>query len=209
MQLSLADEGASLPDDYQRRQDLWILQYLNGRFSDVTDYYKGRRNDGSRRVVADLERIQCSVNHAEFYPDYEHFSTPTGKPVFFPTPQKEIVTQIGGSTVIIPLHKIPAASRLRFDVSWMYDQGDGGWAETALRSDGKESVVYREYMRPDPRRKSLQWKEVVADLQRFEDAEVDLILRCYNDPGKNTVADWLNWRDIVIESKPPISPDKR
>ncbi len=209
VRLSFGDEGASLPEGYQRRQDLWILQYLNGRFSDVTDYYKGRRNDGSRRVITDLDGIQCSVNRAEFYPDYERFSTPTGKPVFFPTPEKEIVTQIGGSTLVAPLHKIPSSSRLRFDVSWMFDQGDGAWAEAALRTGGKEFVVYREYMRPDPRRKSLEWKEVVFDLRPFENMEADLILRCYNDPGKNTVADWLNWRDIVIETAPQASPAKR
>lgn len=201
VQTLFADEGARLPEDYYKRPDLWILQYLNGRFSDVTDYSKGRRRDDARRVIQGLEGIQYSVNHAEYYPDYQHFDTPTGAPVFFPTPGKEILTQIGGSTVICPLHKIPGGSRLLFDVSWMFEQGDGGWAEAVLRSQGRESVVYRAYMQPDSKRKSLLWKEVSIDLKPFENEEADLILKCYNDPGKKTVADWLNWRDIVIEPK--------
>ena len=104
--------------------------------------------------------------------------------------------------LVIPLHKIPDGSRLRFDISWMFDQGDGGWAEAALRTAGGESVVFREYMRLDPKKRSHTWKEVVVDLRQFGNEEADLILKCYNDPGKNTVADWLNWRDIVIEPKP-------
>jgi hypothetical protein len=196
------DDLAALPGDYFARPDVWVLQYLCGRFTDVTDYYKGRRRDDARRVIQGLEGIQYSVNRAEYYPDYQHFDTPTGAPVFFPTPDKEILTQIGGSTVVVPLHKIPGGSRLLFDVSWMFEQGDGGWAEAVLRSQGRESVVYRGYMQPDPERKSLLWKEVSIDLQRFENEEADLILKCYNDPGKNTAADWLNWRDIVIEPKP-------
>jgi hypothetical protein len=51
VQVLCADEGAKLPEDYSRRSDLWLLQYLSGRFSDVTAYYKGRRLDGARRVI--------------------------------------------------------------------------------------------------------------------------------------------------------------
>jgi len=200
VQIAFADEGARLPEDYAGRRDIWILQYMNGLFGDVTDYYKGRRREDARRVAQGLDGMRYSVNHSELYPDYDHFETPTGTPVFFPTPEKDILTQIGGSTIEIPLQKIPAGSRFRFDVSWMFDQGDGAWAEVMLRAQGKEFVVYREYMNPDPRRKSMLWKEVNIDLQRFANQEADLVLKCYNDPGKNTVADWLNWRDIVIES---------
>jgi hypothetical protein len=196
------DELVRLPGDYFARLDLWVVQYMCGRYTDVTDYYKGRRRQDSQRVVHGLEGIQSSVNRAEFYPDYSQFATPSGTPVFFPTPEKEILTQIGGSTLVIPLHKIPDGSRLRFDVSWMFDQGDGGWAEAAMRTQGKESVIFREYMRLSPKEKSHSWKEVAVDLQAYWNEEADLILKCYNDPGKKTVADWLNWRDIVLEPNP-------
>jgi hypothetical protein len=202
------DELVRLPGDYFARPDVWVVQYLCGRYSDVTDYYKGRRRQDSQHVLRGLEGIQSSVNRAEFYPDYEHFATPTGAPAFFPTPEKEILTQIGGSTIVIPLHRIPDGSRLRFDVSWMFDQGDGGWAEAALRTRGKESIVFREYMRLNPKEKSHIWKEVTVDLQSYRNEEADLILKCYNNPGKNTVADWLNWRDIVIEPKPRTRGDE-
>ena len=202
----VADDGARLPEDYFERRDIWILQYLYGRFNDVTGYYKGRRRDQSLRVFPGLEGVRYSVNHAEYYPDYQHFGTPTGEPVFFPTPQKEILTQIGGSTIIAPLHKIPAGSRLRFEVSWMIDKGDGAWAEARLSAHGAESVVHRQYMMPDPSRKSLRWQEAIIDLQRFAGEEVGLILKCYNDAGNNTVADWLNWRDVVIESDSTTQP---
>jgi hypothetical protein len=202
-----ADEGARLPEDYYQRSDWWLLQYLNGRFSDVTEYYKGRHRNGALRVIHGLETLKFSVNHAEYYPDYEHFETPTGAPVFFPTPDKEILTQIGGSTVTVPLHKIPAGSSLWFDVSWMFEQGDGAWAEAILRSQGTDSAIFRQYMQPDSKRKSLVWKEISVDLQRFENQEVELILKCYNDPGKNTAADWLSWRDIAIETKSQVRAD--
>ncbi len=201
VQLLLADEGALLPEDYATRRDIWILQYAGGRFDDVTGYYKGRRRDSARRVIRSLEGVQYSVNRAEYYPDYDHYQTPTGAPVFFQGAEKEIFTQIGGSTVVVPLHKIPAGSRLRFDASWMNELGDGGWAEAILRAAGKENVIFHEYMQPDAKRRSPLWKEVTIDLQPFANQDADLILKCYNDPGKNTVADWLNWRDIVIESK--------
>jgi hypothetical protein len=208
VQVLLADEGARLPSSYFMRSDLWVVQYLCGRFSDVTDYYKGRRIEDAQRVVRSLEDVQYRVNRNEYYPDYEHFATPTGDPVFFPTPDKEILTQIGGSTVSIPLHQIPSGSRLRFDVSWMFENGDGGWAEAALLSGGKEFVVFQQYMHPDPERKSLLWQEVSVDLQSYENKEVVLILKCYNDPGKNTITDWLNWRDIVIGPKPQTHGDE-
>jgi hypothetical protein len=198
VQLLFADEGARLPEDYATRSDFWVLQYLNGRFSDVTGYYKGRRIDNSLRVVRAIEGVQYSVDRAEFYPDYERFGTPTGAPVFFPTPEEEILTQIGGSTLIAPLRSIPARARLRFDVSWMFDRGDGAWAEARLRVRGEEVVVYHEYMKPDP--KSLLWREVIFDMSRYAGQDADLVLRCYNKPGGNTIADWLNWRDIVIEA---------
>ena len=198
VQTLIADEGARLPDDYPSRADIWILQYLQGRFSDVTGYYKGRHRDGARRVVQDLERIQYTVNRAEFYPDYENFGTPTAAPVFFLTPERDILTQIGGSSVIIPLGSIPANSELRYDVSWMFEQGDGAWAEAVLRTQAGEVSAYREYMKPDPSRTELKWKEVRIDLRRFAGKEAELTLKCYNDPGKYTVADWLNWRDITI-----------
>ena len=192
---------ADLPDDYLVRPDVLFFQYLGGIFSDVTDYYQGRRRDSARRVIRSLEGVRYNVSQAEYYPDYQHFGTPTGAPVFFPTPQKEILTQIGGSVVTVPLPRIPADSYLRFDVSWMYSQGDGAWAEATLRTRKGEFVVYCEYMHPDPHRETLVWKEVHFNLRQFAGEDADLILKCYNDPGKNTVADWLNWRDITIESK--------
>jgi hypothetical protein len=202
-----ADEGAQLPEDYQQRTDLWLLQYLSGRFSDVTAYYKGRHRDGARRVIRSLESLRSTVDRREYYPDYEHFDTPTGTPVFFPSPAKEIITQIGGSTVDVPLDTIPSGSRLRFDASWMFNQGDGGWAEAVLRTGGKEIPIYREYLLPDLKRRNLVWKEVIFDLQPYANERADLVLKCYNDAGKNTVADWLNWRDIVIETseRKPVS----
>ena len=200
VQLSLADDRAGLPADYGSRSDLWILQYLNGVFTDVTSYYKGRRLDSARRVIRSLDGVYSEVSRSEIYPDYNRFDTPTGAPVFFLTAENEILTQIGGSTIVIPLGKIPPAARLQCDISWMYSLGDGGWAEIAVRANGKESVEFRDYLSTDNRRRSLLWKEVSINLQRYADAKADLVLKCYNDPGKNTVADWLNWRDITIGS---------
>ncbi len=201
VQLLIADDGAQLPEDYATRRDIWMLQYAGGRFDDVTGFYKGRYRDSARRVIRSLQGIQYSVNRAEYYPDYDHYQTPTGAPVFFQGAEKEIFTQIGGSTVVVPLHKIPAGSQLRFDAAWMYELGDGAWAEAIVRAAGKENVVFHEYMQPDAKRRSPLWKEVTIDLRPFADQDADLILKCYNDPGKKTIADWLNWRDIVIESK--------
>jgi hypothetical protein len=198
--LMIGDDGAALPEDYGRRSDLWVLQYLNGRFSDVTGYYKGRRLDSARRVIRDVDSIRYSVDRGEYYPDYEHFGTPTGAPVFFPTPQKEILTQIGGTTVVAPLGTVMETSHLRLDVSWMFELGDGGWAEVLIRSHGQDISVFREYMKPDPARRTLLWKEVRVDLGRFAGEDASLVLRCYNDPGNYTVADWLNWRDITVET---------
>ena len=205
IQLQLGDKGARLPDDYSSRPDLWILQYMNGHFVDVTDYYKGRRRAPAHRILRDLESVRYSVSRDEYYPNYERFDTPTGAPVFFPTPDKEIFTQVGGSTAIIPMHMIPPGSSLVFDVSWMYDNGDGGWAEIRLRSGGKEVVLYHEYMQPNPPGKGLQWKEVRLDLRPFANQEAELILGCHNDRGKNTISDWLNWRNIVIERENPTT----
>jgi hypothetical protein len=197
----IADAGKPIPEDYLSRSDLWILQYIEGHFTDITRYYMGRHADDSQRVVRGLDGVKSSMNQAEFYPSYDRFDTPTGAPAFFPTPEKDILTQIGGSTITIPLQKITGDSRLRFDVSWMYDQGDGGWAEAAIRAKGKETSVFREYLKPDSKRRNLVWQEVRVDLQDYQNVEAELILKCYNDPGKNTIADWLNWRDIVIERK--------
>lgn len=198
VQMLFADDGAQLPDDYAGRRDIWILQYMDGRFTDVTSYYKGRRRDGARRIIQSLEGIACSVDRREYYPNYERFDTPTGTPVFFPIPGTEIFSQIGASTAVVPLQKIPAGARLLFDIALMFEQGDGLWAEAALRVRGKDTVIYREHLQTDPRRRSLPWKEVGIDLRQFENEEADLVLKCYNEPGRNTIADWLNWRDIAL-----------
>jgi hypothetical protein len=198
VQMLIADDGAQLPDDYAARRDIWILQYMDGRFTDITSYYKGRRRDGARRVIQSLEGITTTVDRKEFYPNYERFGTPTGAPVFFPIPGTEILSQIGASTAVIPLQKIPAGARLQFDIALMFEQGDGLWAEAALRIRGKDTVLYREHLQTDPWRRSLPWKEISIDLRQFENEEADLVLRCYNDPGRNTIADWLNWRDMTL-----------
>ncbi len=206
--LLYADRGAALPDQYALRGDLWILQYMAGSFSDVTDYYQGRRQNRDRNLLARLEGLQCSVDRAEGYPDYERFSTPSGAPVFFPMPGNEIVTQIGGTTCVVALGPLGEADHLRFDVSWMHALGDGAWAEVLLRTGTQEKVLFREYMHPDPSRRSLLWKEVHVDLSPFAPEKADLILRCYNDAGKNTVGDWLNWRKVVLEGLPGRMPEE-
>ena len=75
-----------------------------------------------------------------------------------------------------------------------------GWAEAVLRIQGKEIAIYGEYLRPDLKQRNLVWKEVIFDLEPYANEQADLVLKCHNDAGKNTVADWLNWRDIVIET---------
>jgi hypothetical protein len=171
-----------------------------GHLNDVTEYYKGRRCDiTSRRVISRLEDVKASVSRDEFYPSYDSFLTPGGTPVFFPTPEKDVLTQIGGSTVVVPLNTIEAGTTLRSDVSWMFDGGDGGWAELSVRAAGRQSVLFREYLNPNRRNGALRWKELNLDLGPFAGQSAELVLRCYNDPGKTTVADWLNWRDIVLD----------
>ena len=200
IRMVFADKGEKLPSDYVQRSDLWILQYLYGHVYDVSDYYKGRRHDPStRRLITSLEQVRASVSRDEFYETYEHFDTPGGTPVFFPTPDKEIFTQIGGATARIPLDDIPRHASLRFDVSWMYDAGDGGWAEMKLQAAGKDTILFRQLMTPNPEGKGLRWREVRVDLQAFEGQDAQLFLVCYNSVGKTTVADWLNWRNVVLE----------
>ena len=81
----------------------------------------------------------------------------------------------------------------------MFDGGDGGWAELSIRAPGKESVLYREYLNPNRPSGALRWKELNLDLEPFAGQTAELVLKCYNDPGKTTVADWLSWRDIVLD----------
>jgi hypothetical protein len=144
--------------------------------------------------------VLASVSRDELYPDYERFATPTGGPVFFITPEKDIFTQIGGSTAVVRVPAITAGSRLRFDVSWMYDMGDGGWAEVRLRARGSETTLFREYMNPNPPGRGFSWREVDIDLSPHAGKDAELVLECYNDPGKNTISDWLNWRDLSIRN---------
>ncbi len=194
------DTGARLPEGYRWRDDLWILQYLNGHFDDVTVYYKGRRLNHSRRLADRIETIRSSVNREEYYPNYERFATPSGGPIFFPTPDKDILTQIGGSTAFVPAPAIPPDSVLRFDISMMYDLGDGAWAELRVRTRKEEVTLYREYLTPNPKGRGLRWKEVSLNLRAFANQDAEIVLRCYNEKGKSTIADWLNWRGLAIES---------
>jgi hypothetical protein len=197
--LLLGDRGDRLPDHYYERTDLCILQYLVGHFSDVTDYYKGRHRDPcTTPLVTDLATVQVSVNREEYYPSYDRFATPSGTPVFFETPERDIFTQIGGSTAVITMGVIPPAAKLHFDISWLYDQGDGGWAEAAIRYSGGSEVLYWKYMNPNPKGRGLAWEEQTVDLSRYAGQKAELVLTCHNKPGNNTIADWLNWRDLRI-----------
>ena len=200
VQMLFADKGDRVPEVYSRPGDVRILQYMLGHLNDVTEYYKGRRCDSSsRRVISRLEDVKASVSRDEFYPSYDSFLTPGGTPVFYLTPERDIVTQIGGSTVVVPLPAIESGTTLRSDVSWMFDGGDGGWAELSVQAPGRKSVLFREYLNPDRRSGALRWKELNLDLGPFAGHTAELVLRCYNDPRKTTVADWLSWRDIVLD----------
>jgi hypothetical protein len=203
--LLFGDRGDPLPDDYYKRADIWILQYLVGHFSDVTEYYKGKPRDAcTTHLVTDLTNVQATVSREEYYPSYDHFETPSGTSIFFVTPEKEIIAQIGGSTAVITMGMIPPAARLRFDVSWMYDGGDGGWAEAAVRYNGRSDVLYRKYMNPNPNGRGLNWEEKTFDLSPYAGHTAELVLTCRNKPGNSTIADWLNWRDIRLSKTDPL-----
>ncbi len=199
IRMVFADKGERLPPDFAGRGDLRILRYLYGHVYDDSDYYKGRRLErNARRVIRDLTEVRATVNRREFYPSYDSFGTPGGTPAFFATPDKDIFTQIGGSVVTAPLGEVPPEARLRFDVSWMHDQGDGAWAELAIRADGREEVLFKRFMQPNKPGEGLRWGEVDLDLRPYAGKKADLVLSCTNAPGSTTVADWLNWRDIQL-----------
>jgi 4-amino-4-deoxy-L-arabinose transferase-like glycosyltransferase len=201
IRMLFADRGDRLPDDYATRGDVLILQYMYGHVYDVSRYYRERRLDTcGLRLVQDLRRLDVSVRRSEYYPSYDAFGTPGGTAAFFPTPEKDILTQIGGSTAVVRVGVILPDAVLRFDRSWMHDDGDGAWAEVKIRFEGREHSLYRSYCRPNPRGKGLTWEEVRLDLSPFAGRDVDLVLSCLNNEGGNTVADWVNWRDIAIES---------
>jgi hypothetical protein len=80
----------------------------------------------------------------------------------------------------------------------MHDAGDGAWAEVHLWDGRMNYLLFRKYMNPNPPGKGFSWKEVRLDLRAFANRKADLILKCYNDTGNNTVSDWLNWRDLAL-----------
>ncbi len=198
--LQFLDAGAVQAGDLITRRDAWIVSYLQGHFYDVTAYYRSRLQSHASLLIPDLAAVRVVVSRSEFYPDYERFDTPGGGPIFFSTSDHEIFTQIGGSEVHVPAGIIPAGARLRFDISWMFDSGDGAWAELKIRAAGKETSLFREYMKPNPKGKGLRWKEAGLDLQFFARQSAELVLSCYNEPGRSTASDWLNWRGISIEA---------
>jgi hypothetical protein len=201
IRMMFADKGDELPRDFAARDDLRILRYLYGHLYDATGYYKGRRFDPkSRSLARDLSVLDVSVNRNEFYPDYNRFATPGGTPAFFATPDRDILTQIGGSIVTVPLGEVPPETSLRFEISWMHDQGDGAYAELKIRAAGEEEVLLRRYMQPNQEGEGLQWEEVVLDIGAYAGKKADLVLTCFNKAGGSTIADWLNWRDIQIVS---------
>jgi hypothetical protein len=193
-----AHKGDRLPENWRELPDSLILQWLNGRFYNVTEYYRKRRSAPGQRLIPLVDFNRITVSRDEYYPDYENFETPSGKAAFFPTPDKDILTQIAASTVVVPIGKILPKALLSFGVSWMFDQGDGGWAEMDLQTGEGKVTLYREYIQPNSKAQGIQWKEMSIDLQPYAQRDADLILKCYNDPGKKTSADWLNWRDIAI-----------
>lgn len=198
IQMLFAHKGERLPEDWRDRSDILILQWLNERFCNVTRYEREKVKRSGRYLVPLIDPGSVHVNRNEYYQDYEHFRTPNGLPAFFITPDKDIVTQIAGSTIVLPLGAIPPGAWLNFEVSWMFAQGDGAWAAVDLRTSGREINLYREYMRPNRKKQCLQWKKASLDLRPYAQPGAELLLKCYNDQGKNTAADWLNWRDITI-----------
>ena len=193
-----AHKGDPLPENWREQPGSLILQWLNGRFYNVTEYYRKKRSAPGRRLFSSVDFDRITINREEYYPDYEKFETPNGKAAFFPTPDKDILTQIAASTVVVPVGKIPSNAWLSLDVSWMFDQGDGGWAAVELRTGEGTVPLYREYMQPNSQAQGIRWKALDIDLQPYAQRDADLILKCYNAPGKKTQADWLNWRDIAI-----------
>jgi hypothetical protein len=207
IRMLFADRGDRLPEESAGSNQVRILRFLYGHVYDVTAYYEGRRSRSlARRVVDTLDAVNFAVDRREFYPDYATFDTPNGQPVFFATPDHDILTQIGGSQITVPMGRIPNASRLRLDVSWMHDQGDGGWAELAIRTARGEDVLFKKYLPPNPQGRGLDWHEVVLDLDSYAGSKADLLLTCRNKQSGNTIADWLNWRDIQLVS-PNLTAD--
>ena len=93
--LMIGDRGAALPANYHEHPELWILEYLNGHFYDVTEFYKTTKREPARHLFEDAAAFRARVSRDEYYPDYNRFDVPTGRPFFFPTPQRDILTQIG------------------------------------------------------------------------------------------------------------------
>ena len=198
LRMSFAHKGDRLPDDWRSRPGILMLQWLNGRFCNVTQYYRSKEVKPGRVLIPLIDLSRTDISRSEYYPDYEHFDTPNGRPAFFLTPEKDTLIQIAGSSVAVPLGTISAGARLKFEVSWMFDQGDGGWAEVDLKTAKGVNTLFREYMQPNPQKQCPGWKEVQLDLAPYAQPDAELVLKCYNDPGKKGMADWLNWRDLVI-----------
>ncbi len=201
IELLIADRGDRLPEDMLQRGELWVLQYIMGHFYDVTGFLREKASaDTLFHSAEDLDSVDAAVSRGEFYPDYENFGTPNGRPIFFLTPETDIVTQIGGSTAAVPLGQLPERAELRFDIAFMHDMGDGAWAEVALRCGPQEESLYRRYMEPNPKGKGMTWQRVNLGLDSCAGREAVLLLKCLNSPGNTTIADWLNWRGLSIRT---------
>ncbi len=74
-----------------------------------------------------------------------------------------------------------------------------------LKTERSETVIFRQYMKPNPRGEGPSWKAVEVDLAAYAGQQGELVLNCSNDRGKTTIADWLNWRDIAVETRPNLS----
>ena len=97
--------------------------------------------------------------------------------------------------------RVAAAIRCLLDVR----QGDGGWAEVVWRSEGRRSYSFASTLLPTTNAGTCSGR-TLPSTSPYANQRGDLVLKCYNDAGKNTVADWLNWRDLVIEPRDEVAP---
>lgn len=190
LQIRFADYGAPPPDDSRVR----VLHFFNGYLDDFSDFYwRGRAGERKASWFDHFPRAEVSLSANEYYPDRGRLETPGNRPAFLAASGRLMVT-IAGAVVRFPEVELPAEAVLNVSAK-LYAASDGVVGELLWESGGSQTTIWkREFVTS---RESQTEDVPLGQLPR----RGRLVVRCYNLPGKNSVADWLGWRNLVASDR--------
>ncbi len=181
----------------------WSDMRLAPRSDSLQEYRYGRPlRERGLRLLDYLDQAQLTFDRSEVYPNYDRFSTPTGRPCFLwwatrARPSHLSLVTIAGARVRFAVPTLPPDAVLEVSATYAGELGDGGRGRTYWEHDGQRELLFDQMAFP----KQTYWVDRDISLARWAGKAGTLSFECSSGPAGNTIGDWFAWGRLRIVSR--------